>query len=251
MASLSYLAVNNKIQQFTKTFTRKTLNFFGSGYFDILKCLKTAVAKLNKDMIAKEFILITGSTNTHSDGESTDEVLDLLQSIKVKVNILSLCGEVTFFKKISNLTQGTFIVPFDKNELSNLIYSFIQPSETFNYKTTLIKVGFPAYAYNPGVCACHLTFQQDLLQCPQCNANVCVLPTICPLCSLNLISPIDLGVSMSYNFPLNSIKKSETGKSCKICKIASHYECDKCKNCFCEECNVKIQNVIKFCPFCV
>lgn len=110
-------------------------------------------------------------------------------------------------------------------------------------------------------------------QCPQCKNKVVNLPTICPVCGLMLILSTHLARSYHHLVPLapfTEVPVSATYKSdhCNGCLLlfpkgvkktvktnlesmtSSRYECVKCKEDYCIDCDVFIHETLHNCPGC-
>lgn len=253
LASISFLTFNTCAQKQSKQFNDNLLRCYGSGQFNILKCLKNIAGNLNKSVTAKEVVIITPSLNSVLEDVDMNEVVDILIQKKIKVNIINLCGDVTFYKNLCKITGGKFSVPQDASEFSKHLKQFLIPSESYNLKCSMVNVGFTNKSNQPGICMCHLAYHEDIYVCPGCTAPVCCLPAECPVCALNLLSPINLCMSMCDNFPLAEFVPFESmdkSSVCKVCFKDVECKCEKCNSLFCGDCNIKIHKVMKFCPFC-
>ncbi|KAI5952026.1 hypothetical protein KGF54_005101 [Candida jiufengensis] len=111
-------------------------------------------------------------------------------------------------------------------------------------------------------------------QCPQCKSKVCNLPTICPVCGLMLILSTHLARSYHHLVPLAPYKEvpvspiydSEYCFGCQLkfpkgVKVGTHkgtiesmtssrYQCIKCKQDFCINCDVFVHETLHNCPGC-
>ncbi|KAI5960673.1 uncharacterized protein KGF55_004566 [Candida pseudojiufengensis] len=111
-------------------------------------------------------------------------------------------------------------------------------------------------------------------QCPQCKSKVCNLPTICPVCGLMLILSTHLARSYHHLVPLAPYKEIPVSPSyeseyCFGCQLkfpkgvkegtsqsviesmtSSRYQCIKCKQDFCINCDVFVHETLHNCPGC-
>ncbi|CAK9440358.1 uncharacterized protein LODBEIA_P44580 [Lodderomyces beijingensis] len=112
-------------------------------------------------------------------------------------------------------------------------------------------------------------------QCPQCKSKVCNLPTICPVCGLMLILSTHLARSYHHLVPLAPYKEVEVSATyaseyCFGCQLkfpagvetssasrraiesltSSRYQCVRCEQDFCINCDVFVHEVLHNCPGC-
>ncbi|KAL6122720.1 hypothetical protein NUSPORA_00249 [Nucleospora cyclopteri] len=248
LSSLSFMTVSNLFEHFSKDFDAKMLGKIGKSKFSLLNCLKSVEKFMKNCKYPKETVIVTGSIGSH-DEEPLNKILETLQKHKIKINIVSLCGEVTLFKNVCKSTNGELIVPVSAFDLEAILNSFISPSESFEQKCTLLEIGFPKKMQTPHLCLCHLNFNNDVFECPQCEAPICSIPRQCPICELMLISPLSICKSNVMCYPLENFVKVEQD-ICKVCNKEGILQCSKCKSIFCNDCNQKIHNLLMFCPYC-
>lgn len=104
--------------------------------------------------------------------------------------------------------------------------------------------------------------------CPQCLSRVCELPMVCPVCGIMLILSTHLARSYHHLVPLieftevpvNSEYKSThcygcllqfpSGQEENLMNTSSRYQCLKCRNDFCIDCDVFVHEVLHNCPGC-
>ncbi|XP_039283626.1 general transcription factor IIH subunit 2 [Nilaparvata lugens] len=113
--------------------------------------------------------------------------------------------------------------------------------------------------------------------CPQCRSNYCQLPAECRVCGLTLISAPHLARSYHHLFPVRPFSQrpavgAETGEGegaaaeagvragwCFACRksLAAGavgdkfvYECEKCHEVFCLDCDLFIHDTLHTCPGC-
>jgi transcription initiation factor TFIIH subunit 2 len=113
----------------------------------------------------------------------------------------------------------------------------------------LVKLGFPNDPVFSGICTCHLKFGNKLYECPDCKTLICSLPTQCPICELQLVTPMHISKSYYYQYPLKPFDIFLDGK-CNKCNKVSKYCCEKCKGLYCQECGDFVQNELNFCIYC-
>lgn len=196
----------------------------------------------------RELLLITASINT-KDFDRFDEVLQDIRKYNIKVNIISICGEVSLFKKVCAFSNGMFIVPLNGYDFECVLDKLTEPMESSDVTTSLVKLGFPGYFHGSGVCTCHLQFSQKLFQCPSCNTMICSLPTQCPICEIQLVTPVHISKSYYYQYPLPPLGNCQDGY-CMKCQKTSFYQCQKCKSLYCNDCGNFVQNELNFCIYC-
>lgn len=224
------------------------LNKTGSGTFSLLNALKSSIEILKEDKYVKEILLITGSLSTKDHSNFDDVVLDL-KRLNIKVHIVSLCGEITIYKKLCKITKGKFSVPVDVDHLSFILNGFCTPSESKSSTLNLVQLGFPTVVYEPLVCACHLKVYKSVYECPVCKASVCSLPIKCPICETQLVSTIHLTRTYHHMYPLKPFNDAPAG-ACVICSKDASVSCGECNTLYCSECDTYLHNYINFCPFC-
>lgn len=248
LSLLTFMTCNNTFQKFAKSFDPSNLlNVIGDGEFSLLNCLSTAVEILKNSGYARECLIITASIGT-KDSSSFDEIFKEIKKYNIKVNIISISGEVTLFKRICAFSCSSFYVPQCSNDFEYILSSFLSPLESLEATNTLIKFGFPTLLDESGVCTCHLTLNKVNYECPNCKTRVCSLPIQCPVCDLRLISPLNIAKSYYYMYPLAPLKKSSG--ICDVCKNTASNCCTKCNSSYCQECHSFIENDLNFCLFC-
>ncbi|KAI5170003.1 transcription initiation factor TFIIH subunit 2 [Pancytospora epiphaga] len=219
----------------------------GSGDFSFLNCLKSSIAILKPSNYTRECLIITASVGT-KDTSSYQEVCKELKKYNIRISIISICGEVTLFRKICGLTNGTYVVPLDVNHFELLLNDFSIPLESSETTNSLVKFGFPNTTENPGLCGCHLSLHQNLYECPLCRAPVCSLPVDCPICGTRLVSP--LNISRSYHHMYLAKAFIQGDGVCTCCKDNAKLECTDCNSKYCAVCGDFQQSDLGFCIFC-
>ncbi|QRW21489.1 suppressor of stem-loop protein 1 [Rhizoctonia solani] len=140
-----------------------------------------------------------------------------------------------------------------------------------NPNADLMLMGFPTRlppTSAPALCVCHPSrMRAEGFLCPRCSAKLCEVPTDCDVCGLMVVSSPHLARSYHHLFPvgaytaINEIGPDDTpSATCQGCTTPfrtdaphsvpagandgiSHlgrYRCPKCKNDFCDECDVFI-----------
>lgn len=249
LSIINFATCKNKFEKFSKDFDRIfLLNTIGSESFSFLNCLKSGIELLKNISYDKELLLITASTNTR-DTDIYENVINDLKKYNIKINIISICGELSLFKRIAILSGGLFYVPLNLNDFEEILMKFTEPLESPDVKCTLVKLGFPSAFSKSGICSCHLQCNKDLYSCPACNTLVCNLPIQCPICDLQLVTGMHISKSYYYQYPLEPLSHCTAG-ICIRCKSPTKYKCEKCESLYCEKCGDFVENEIRFCPFC-
>lgn len=96
--------------------------------------------------------------------------------------------------------------------------------------------------------------------CPQCGSKYCELPVECISCGLTLVSAPHLARSYHHLFPVNHFKEIAFSRQAEICyacqKIFSDvndkciYQCEKCEQFFCIDCDIFIHDTLHTCVGC-
>lgn len=262
LSMLSFMTCKDTFQKFSKIFDAASLlNVVGNDDFSFLNCLRAAVEVLRNSSHTKECLVITASIGTKDNG-SFDEILKDIKKYNVKINLISICGDISIFKKICEVSNGKFYVPLNVNHFEIILNYFSYPMESTETTNALIKFGFPniintirvtdkttqGVASNSGLCACHLTFHNSNYECPICKAFICTIPTQCPICDTQLISPLNISKSYHYMYPLKPFDVS--GGVCRNCARDGTNRCTECGTVYCEECSDFLQGDLNFCLYC-
>lgn len=249
LSILSFLTCRDVFEKYSREFSTKTmLNTVGSGDFSFLNCLKSAIEMIKTSTYNKEVLIITSSIGTKDTG-AYEQVFADIKKYNIKINVISICGEVTLFKRISELSNGVFKVPIDCFHFEILLNQFTEPLECLEATSCLVKLGFPQVTSNSGLCTCHLKFETDLYECPVCKTYVCSLPCQCPICDTQLVSPLNISKSYYFIYPLKPFISNEDGK-CRKCGKGAKFLCEECQSHLCEECNRFMHEDLGFCIFC-
>ncbi len=250
LSLLSFMTCRDTFQKFSKTFDASSLlNVVGDDDFSFLNCLRAAVEVLKGSSHVRECLVITASIGTRDSGPF-DEIIRDIKKHSVKVNLISVCGEVSLFKKICEVSNGKFYVPLDVNHFEIILNHFSYPLESTETTNALIKFGFPSRmdGEGAGLCVCHLAFHNCNYECPVCRAFVCSLPTQCPICDTQLISPLNISKSYHYMYPLKPFEASDG--ACRSCGGDGVGRCTDCGAVYCEECSDFLQGDLSFCLYC-
>eukprot|EP00794_Sanderia_malayensis_P015253 gene15252-16827_t len=137
-------------------------------------------------------------------------------------------------------------------------------------EASLIRMGFPTHRTDGPVslCECHIDSKDCAVGlgsigyfCPQCRSKYCELPVECKICGLTLVSAPHLARSYQHLFPLAAFKEidlktmpKEDLRKCKGCQRflteQTLYQCSKCSETFCNDCDMFIHETLHACPGC-
>ncbi|KAM0680283.1 hypothetical protein GINT2_001669 [Glugoides intestinalis] len=249
LSIVSFLTCRTTFDKYSRVFDpHLMMNTVGTGDFSFLNCLKSAAEFLGNSTYNKEVLIITASTGTKDYGEYDQVVVDLKKK-NIKVSMISICGEITLFKKIVAFTNGVFSVPQDSNHFEIILNKFTEPLEYLEPTSCLVKLGFPELIAEPGICNCHLNFETSLYECPVCKSFICKLPNQCPTCDTQLVSPIDISKSYYFMYPLKPFEGIEQGR-CRKCNELAASSCTECKSLYCTACSRFMEEELQFCIYC-
>lgn len=249
LSIISFLTCNKAFDKYSSEFdSTKLLNTIGKDHFSLQNCLKSAIEYLKCSNYNREILILTASIGS-KDQESYDTIFAELKKFGIRVSFLNISGEVTLFKKISSITNGKYLVPLDQHHFEILLNSFSEPIESQDSTSCLVKLGFPKYASESGICSCHLRYNKNPYECPVCKTFICSLPTQCPICETQLVSPINISKSLYFMYPLSPFNENCSGK-CRFCMKNSVSECPDCKSLFCISCTEYLHSFLNFCIYC-
>lgn len=248
LSVINFMTVRNSFDKFVKEFSPTLLNMIGSGDFSLLNCLRSGIELLKDSTYTRELLIITSSINT-KDSSSIDTIIKDIKKYSIKVSIISICGEITIFKRIASLTRGLYYVPLNFNDFECVLYRFSEPLDSPDATSSLVPIGFPSIPNNSGICSCHLKFGTSKFNCPSCSTLFCDLPAQCPICELHLVAPMSISQSYYHQYQMNPLLASTEGY-CRRCSSDSKYKCNECNSLYCEECRDFVQTELSFCIFC-
>lgn len=249
LSIISFLTCRDVFEKYSAEFhPAALLNAIGRECFSLLNTLRSAVEILKTSTYNREILLLTASIGTRDSGEY-EQILADIKKYNIKVNIISICGEVTLFKRITMLSNGIFAVPQDNFHLDIILDQFTEPLECLESTSSLVKFGFPPLVKKSAVCMCHLRLENSVYECPLCKAYVCTLPCGCPVCSMQLVSAVNISKSLYFMYPMKPFISVETGK-CKKCYKEARMVCEDCKSHVCSECEKIMRDELGFCVFC-
>ena len=219
---------------------------------------------------SREILLIIGSLTTCDPGQIF-ETIENLKKQKIRCSAIGLSAEVYITKFLTQETGGSYGVILDLSHFSDLLNDHITPPSDFATESSLIKMGFPPHVpFNktgrPKISMCMSTKQLSIggYYCPQCNAKYLELPVQCVICSLTLISAPHLARSYHHLFPLSHFEEmtSDEAKKFHNCCFSclkrfsqtagsKVYQCCKCNNLYCLDCNLFVHETLHCCPGCI
>lgn len=249
LSIMSFVTCKNVFERYSRSFDASVLlSTVGSGDFSFLNCLKSGIEFLKDSTYTRELLTITASVNTKDPG-IYDQAIQDIKKYGIKVNVISVCGEITLFRKICEMSGGLFFVPVDPGHLDRILSRFTEPLESLESTNTLVKLGFPRLHQINGICACHLRFERGLYECPVCKAQVCSLPVQCPICETQLVTPLSISKSYYFLCPIKPFDSCDDGV-CRRCGSPAKSRCTECKSLYCVGCDYFLHNELNFCVFC-
>ncbi|KAJ3382791.1 hypothetical protein HDU92_004559 [Lobulomyces angularis] len=252
-----------------------------------LELAKTCLGHVPQHCL-KEILVIFASLTTCDPGNIFD-TLKSLKKERIRVSVVGLMAEVQICKTFAQETNGTYGVVINETHFKDLLFKTISPPPmTVSISSSsLVQMGFPkTFLFdNPTFCACHTRLTRNCFECPRCYSKVCDIPTECPICGLTLVSSPLLARSYHHLFPLQNFVEVNTPilteGSCFGCQItfpifegskqpansttrklsvtnffehtavtSGRFECKKCLNKFCLDCDIFIHDVLHNCPGC-
>lgn len=242
---------------------------------------------------SREILCIFGSLTTCDPG-NIHQTLDRCVKQGLRISIIGLSAEMAICKLMATRTDGkihslvlpaplasanhgndTDVVGFygvatSELHFRDLMLDAVQPPATStaaasllleaNNKASLIQMGFPTMTLTstagPTFCACHAALKSSGFLCPRCKAQLCAIPSDCPICGLTVVSSLHLARSYRHLFPIKNyaeIAVDEGGGRCRGCQIKldkTRFQCPKCRNSFCADCETFVHDVLAVCPGC-
>jgi transcription initiation factor TFIIH subunit 2 len=202
--------------------------------------------------------------------------------MKIRCSVICLSAEIYVCKKLTEMTNGTFSVATDFLHLNELLSSHITPpadlKSTISNYTDFIYMGFPKRQFEilPSYCydGREIIMTSTAYICPRCHCHVSDIPSLCPICSLQLNSSSHIARSYHHLFPVPNYEEigapgepgttvvnsheetSTTGTvSCYGClesllSSSLSMRCVHCQQTFCIDCDLFIHNSLHNCPGC-
>ncbi|KAJ3148846.1 hypothetical protein HDU89_004426 [Geranomyces variabilis] len=236
---------------------------------------------------ASREILVVYASLTTCDPDNIIDTIDALRRNEIRVSIVGLSAEVQVCKTICKETKGTYRVVMNEGHFKELLFENIPPPPIAMAQnmSNLIKMGFPITRNfdPPTLCACHHKPIRKGYACPGCSSTICDIPTDCPVCALTLVSSPLLARSYHHLFPVDNYKevlpapplpdvlattappatgycfsclqafalKTGATNAALVGLRSARYECGRCMNAFCWDCDVYVHEVLHNCPGCV
>ena len=233
---------------------------------------------------SRELVILMGSLTTCDPGD-INKTIEEAAAMKVRCSVINLSAEVRVYKELASRTGGLHTVVLDDLHLRDMLSQHLDPpAYATDLAANLVKMGFPSHAgrlsdasgEGLGLCQCHMEeggpageTQQACGKistagylCPQCGAKYCDLPVECRGCSLTLVSAPHLARSYHHLFPMPSYTERDLGSAprlhnCAGCgrlfsdlKERTCYECPKCREVFCSNCDIFLHETLHSCPGC-
>lgn len=225
-----------------------------------LEMAKTSL-KLTPTYGSREILFVCGSLTTADPGDIMSTVAALKKE-NIRVSFIGFGAEMYLLQRIAEATNGSYTVALDKQHLKVTLTGFTIPcplavSNSIKH-SSLIQMGFPERKRGVmSLCMCHQAFTTSGYYCPRCRSKYCDLPTTCTVCNLSLVSSPHLARSYHHLFPVDVFHKVENpvAENCTGCLRSladkTTYECPKCHECFCSECDLYIHDALHNCIGCL
>ncbi|KAL4915574.1 Ssl1-like-domain-containing protein [Aspergillus aurantiobrunneus] len=234
----------------------------------------------------REILIIFGSLLSSDPGDIHQTITTLIDD-KIRVGVVGLAAQVAICRELCSKTNGgddTFYgVALNEQHFRELVMDVTTPPATYSQKqstNSLLMMGFPSRTIEPfpSLCACHSNPTPGGYLCSRCNSKVCGLPAECPSCGLTLILSTHLARSYHHLFPLMNWvevtwQRAAHSTTCFACgipfpavppkeqwqvtenlakgmSVSSRYECIRCNNHFCIDCDLFAHEVVHNCPGC-
>lgn len=247
----------------------------------------------------KEILIIYSSLNT-CDPKPFDNLISMVSKgvpnlinnkflTKSVISAIGLGAEVMFLRRLTEVTNGTYNIPMNREHFTDLLQSQVLPPpwNEITQKRRFIPFGFTMSCQEKPSFDLKNIFNDDTnsdnhilpvnssICCPQCKTRIFSLPTSCPCCGLLLISPAHLTRSTQHLKPLDEFvypanidpklitKDTEDKKDrnelpefvCSSCnetvKNNIPHICLHCREMFCDSCNQFIHECLQQCPCCL
>lgn len=230
----------------------------------------------------REVLIVMGALMSSDPGDITKTVNQLVTD-RIRVRIIGLAAQVAVCNHICVRTNfgntKAYNIVLNEQHFRQLMLDTTVPLSvdraTARSSSTLVEMGFPSRTSDgpPVICVDHGSLVDSGYNCPRCKSRVCTLPIVCPVCQLTLILSTHLARSYHHLFPLQNfvqIEPSSDGitktdqatdanpslaRKCFAClvsigSLARSYNCPKCHNQFCVDCDVFCHETLHNCPGC-
>ncbi|KAF2078012.1 hypothetical protein CYY_000650 [Polysphondylium violaceum] len=208
-------------------------------------------------------ILFLFSSLTSCDPRDLAATIKTLKAENIRVSFIHLAAELYICKYISEQTNGTSKVILNEEHLQESLLENCQPPPTIGkVEASLVEMGFPQKQTLPfpSPCICHEKMRFSGYSCPKCSSKSCELPTECQICNLSLVSSPHLARSYHHLFPIPMFQeinwRTLSGDfSCYGCLIpptssSLYFQCPRCTQSFCLDCDLVIHESLHNCPGC-
>eukprot|EP00994_Dinema_validum_P008922 NODE_847_length_1302_cov_72.954509_g621_i0.p1 GENE.NODE_847_length_1302_cov_72.954509_g621_i0~~NODE_847_length_1302_cov_72.954509_g621_i0.p1 ORF type:complete len:428 (+),score=109.67 NODE_847_length_1302_cov_72.954509_g621_i0:62-1285(+) len=209
---------------------------------------------------------------------------------RIRCSVVGVGGEIFMLRKLASDTRGTYWVALNEGHYHDLVLLHVTPPPSppveGEQSAELILMGFPPRKrMEESVCFCHRKEKRRTTEgyvCPRCHAKCCALPTVCPVCSVMLVSSPHLARSYHHLFPLPAFaqvaaeaastdepaanagdalgkQRAQAGGGtvcfgCSLRVVGAKeiaLQCPTCRHMFCTACDYFIHNSLHNCPGCV
>ncbi|KAJ9473772.1 General transcription factor IIH subunit 2 [Diplonema papillatum] len=246
----------------------------GSGVASLQNALDTAMNQLKAQaLVSTREILILWSSSSTADPGDIFSTMDEAARQRITCNIISIGGQLRVLSTLANRTGGTYTVPKHEVHFQELLFSHADapvdtsPSEGSQLNTSkqqeqstkvpalpksFVVMGFP------NIAKCTTTTSEEILrpkyECPRCASIVAMLPAVCDVCNITLLSSVHVARSFYSLFPSRK-SESVTISSpviCTACNAAAESlkRCTACQSTFCAACDEFIHSKLNNCPGC-
>uniref|UniRef100_A0A336K9I8 General transcription factor IIH subunit n=1 Tax=Culicoides sonorensis TaxID=179676 RepID=A0A336K9I8_CULSO len=222
---------------------------------------------------SREILVIMGSLTTCDPGDILTQI-ESLKAESIRSSFITLSAEIHICKVMCNETGGVFGAIMDDAHFKDQLFQHVEPPPAaFKQEFSLIKMGFPHGQIDEGknppltMCMCHIdsTDEPSKLNsggyhCPQCLSKYCEIPVECISCGLTLVSAPHLARSYHHLFPVLPFKEvtfDNQVQNCYACQKMFNaqndkivYECEKCKQIYCTDCDIYIHETLHSCVGC-
>ncbi|GLH05956.1 General transcription factor IIH subunit, partial [Gryllus bimaculatus] len=223
---------------------------------------------------SREVLVLMASLTTCDPGDILVTIQEL-KTLGVRCSVLSLAAEVHVCRLLARETGGQFGVVLDDCHFRDLLLGHVDPPPAVTgLESSLIKMGFPHHQITEGKEAA-LSIHVEVSDgepggglkaggyfCPQCSSKYCELPVECRACNLTLVSAPHLARSYHHLFPVDVYVERERSEfedsishcfACRRLYVDSDkhvYECNRCAQVFCLDCDIFIHETMHVCPGC-
>lgn len=223
---------------------------------------------------SREIVVIMSSLTT-CDPTDIHETVAQLKKDGIRCSVVSLSAEIRVCRYLTEQTGGSYSAVLDGAHYRDQLLQHIDPPmANRTQENSLIKMGFPHMKNDDGkdpplsMCMCHIDNVDDPsklstggFNCPQCSSKYCELPVECLSCGLTLVSAPHLARSYHHLFPVNNFVECAFARqtdNCYACQKVfvdsvedkSIYQCQKCQQYFCIDCDIFIHETLHTCVGC-